>query len=364
MSGTATVTTHAPAATGAARLASTRPGFAPERLAALVRDAVAESSLDLTGRTVVTEAATGAYVVTPVIAALAGADRVIAVTRPTRHGSVADVRAATDELAGLLGVSGVVEVVDALTAEHLGAADVVTNSGHVRPIDAHMAAQLRTSAVVPLMYESWELAARAADVDIVALAGRGIAFAGTNERHPHVDVFSYLGMMATFQLAEAGVAVYRSRIGLVCDNEFAPYIVRGLAGAGADVVVAATLQELPATDRFDAVVVSRTPQDTDVLDATDAREVARRWPGAPVLQYWGDIDRAALADAGVGVWPTQAPPRGHMGVLPSAIGPEAIVRLQCGGLKVAQVLLTDPADRTPDDLAHVDPHPAWTVLDD
>lgn len=343
--------------------APVRPGFAPTRLAALVRDAVTESRLDLRGRTVVTEAATGAYVVTPVIAALAGAARVVALTRSTRHGTVAEVRRATEQLARLVGVAGVIEVVDELTEGHLRAADVVTNSGHVRPIDARMAALLRPGAVVPLMYESWELAARAGDVDVVALAGRGVAFAGTDERHPHVDVFSYLGMMATFQLAEAGVAVYRSRIGLVCDNDFAPYIVRGLEGAGADVVLRAEVLELPEAVRLDAIVVARTPQDAVVLDAVAAREVARCWPGTPVLQYWGDLDRAALAEAGVGVWPPQPPPRGHMGVLPSAVGPEAIVRLQCGGLKVAEVLLKPPAERTADDLAHVDPHPAWAVLD-
>jgi hypothetical protein len=33
-----------------------------------------------------------------------------------------------------------------------------------------------------------------------------------------------------------------------------------------------------------------------------------------------------------------------MGVLPSAVGPDPIVRLQTGGLKVAEVLLR-PADR-------------------
>jgi hypothetical protein len=42
-----------------------------------------------------------------------------------------------------------------------------------------------------------------------------------------------------------------------------------------------------------------------------------------------------------------------MGILPSAIGPEPIVRLQTGGLKVAQVLLTPEHRRTPDDLAFV-----------
>ena len=83
-----------------------RPGFAPQRLARLVRDAVAECHLDLSGRCVVTEAATGAYVVTPVIAALAGARRVIAITRPTRYGTRSEVREATLELAARLGVDG------------------------------------------------------------------------------------------------------------------------------------------------------------------------------------------------------------------------------------------------------------------
>jgi hypothetical protein len=98
-----------------------------------------------------------------------------------------------------------------------------------------------------------------------------------------------------------------------------------------------------------------------VLDAHDAARIARTWPGTPVVQYWGDVDRAALAAAGVGTWPPQEPGRGHMGVLPSDIGPDAIVRLQCGGLKVAEVLLRAPEDRSAADRAYLDPHPAGEV---
>ncbi|PUA82356.1 hypothetical protein [Nocardioides currus] len=340
-----------------------RPGFAPQRLERLVRDAATASHLDLTGRCVVTEAATGAYVVTPVLAALAGARRVVAITRPTRYGTTSEVRDATLQLAERLGVAGVIEVVEELTPEHLADADVVTNSGHVRPIDERMAAQLRPGAVVPLMYESWELEARAGDVDIAALAARGVVFAGTNERHPHVDVFSYLGMMAVWQLAQAGVAVYRSRIALVCDNEFAPYVGLGLTRAGAHVVLRSHALDLPDTEDFDAIVIAQTPTEGDVLDAAIAHRIAGAWPGTPVMQFWGDLDRDALAAAGVGVWPPQAPPRGHMGVLPSDIGPEAIVRLQCGGLKVAEVLLKPGSERTLDDLEHIDPHPDCEVRD-
>jgi hypothetical protein len=43
-----------------------------------------------------------------------------------------------------------------------------------------------------------------------------------------------------------------------------------------------------------------------------------------------------------------------MGVLPSRVGPEAIVRLQAGGLKVAQVLLQPASARSVQDLEYVD----------
>ena len=46
--------------------------------------------LNLKGKTVLTEAATGAYIVTPLIAALAGA-RVFAFSKTTRYGTVEDV---------------------------------------------------------------------------------------------------------------------------------------------------------------------------------------------------------------------------------------------------------------------------------
>jgi hypothetical protein len=59
-----------------------------------MRAAIDRLALDLEGRTVPTEAATGAYAVTPVLAALAGA-HVLALGNATRHASAADIRSAT-----------------------------------------------------------------------------------------------------------------------------------------------------------------------------------------------------------------------------------------------------------------------------
>ena len=134
---------------------------------------------------------------------------------------------------------------------------MVTNSGHVRPLDRQMVGWMNPGAVVPLMYERWEL--RPGEVDLVACRERGVRVAGTNERHPNVDVFAYLGVQAVKLLVDAGVAVHRSRILLVCDNPFASFISRGLNSLGAAVEVTEALALEMQLGGFDAVVVAIKP---------------------------------------------------------------------------------------------------------
>ena len=94
----------APAAAGGV------PGMEATRLVRLARSSVLDMRIDLRGAVVLTEAATGAYAVTPVIAALAGAEHVYAFTRPTRYGSVEEVARQTRELAAAAGVLGRIEL--------------------------------------------------------------------------------------------------------------------------------------------------------------------------------------------------------------------------------------------------------------
>ena len=329
-----------------------RPGLDPRRLRRLMSRAVHELELDLTGRLVVTEAATGAYGVTPVIAALAGACQTFAVARDSRHGSAAQACAYTQDLAVAAGVRDRIELLTSIDDVPLEAADIVTNSGHLRPLDGPTVRAMKPGAAIPLMYEAWEL--RADDVDLDACRLGGIRVAGTNERHPAVDVFSYLGAMAVRLLTDAGVAVYSSRLLLLCDNPFRESIEGGLAVAGADVVTRARLRDGPTDGDWDAVIVALRPRAHPVLGASDAHRLAERAPGAPVAQYWGDIDRDGLLEAGVPVWPAAPPARGHMGILPSALGPEPIVRLQAAGLKVGEVLCRAEHLR-PGDVDYLDP---------
>jgi hypothetical protein len=331
-----------------------RPGFSATRLLRLMEEAVADCRLDLSGVEVLTEAASGAYAVTAVLAALAGARHVTAFVRDSRHCTAREAADATLTLAAAAGVRERIRVSAQRSAQHVAAADIVTNSGHVRPIDAEMVGWMKPTAVVALMFEAWELQAGRIDVDLDALRRRGLAFAGTNERHPAVGVFGYLGAMAARLLLDAGLPVHRSRIALLCDNPFRDYLVGGLEGAGAEVRSAAQVADLDAGWRPDVVLAALRPRDGDTIGAADAGVIARRWPGVLVAQFWGDLDRAALERVGLPCWPAQGPPRGHMGVLPSDVGPDPVVRLQAGGLKVGAVLLTPPALRSDFDRGFLD----------
>jgi hypothetical protein len=331
-----------------------RPGFAEGRLVRLMTGAIRACRLDLSGIVVLTEAATGAYVVTPVLAAMAGASQVVALTRTTHYGTVDQVTARTMSLARRAGVESRITVTSRRCREDVEKADLITNSGHVRPIDADVVGCMRPSAVVPLMFEAWEVQADRLDVDLDAMRRRGIAFAGTNERHHAVAAFDYLGLMAVRLLLDAGLPAQGSRITVLCDCAFGPYLVRDLERAGAVVSPASAVAELDWRRSPDAILVAMRPRRPFVVDEAAIDMIARRWPGVPFVQFWGDLDRAALDGAGLPCWPPTAPPPGHMGVLPSDIGPDPVVRLQAGGLKVGSVLLTPPERRSPFDVGFLD----------
>jgi hypothetical protein len=299
-------------------------------------DAIKRCELQLHGTTVLTEAATGAYVVTPILAAMAGAEKVYAIAKDSRYGTIEQVIAQTKQIAELAGVSHAIELITEKSKQIIAEADIITNSGHVRPLNAEMISWMKPTAVIPLMYEAWEF--RPEDLDLVACRQHGIKIAGTNERHPAVDVFSFLGIMAIKLLLDAGISVYTNNILLLCDNPFKSYIERSLISAGATVDTVANISTAPQDKNYDAILVALQPRQEPVLSTTDAEMITATWPGAIIAQYWGDIERSAFVAHNIHIWPEQEPKPGHMAILPAEIGPESTIRLQIGGLKVGEVL--------------------------
>jgi len=311
---------------------SAAPGFSPERICALIRKSIDRTGLDLSGMTILTEAATGVYGVTAAIAALAGAQRVVAVGRSSPYGTAEQAAQWTLKLARLCGAVERVSVLNAIP-DNLDDVDIVTNSGHLRPLDADVVSKLPARCVIGLMFEAWEF--RESDIDARACKARRIPIVGVNERHSSVDVFSYLGPLCVRLLHGAGLSVYGNRIALLCDNAFSYYIVRSLQGLGALVSAFEGYGAIPP-DAWDSVLVALSPASKPRIGRGEAKRIAQVAPGAVLAQLWGDLDRNALEAERVPVWPARSPKPGHMAMLLSEIGPEPIIRLQAGGLRAAE----------------------------
>jgi hypothetical protein len=312
----------------------------PARIVALIRETIDFLALDLSGLTVLTEAASGPYVVTPIIAALAGAARVIALTRDSRYATAAQVSTQTRSLERLCGlpVDGI-EIHTERTPALFAAADIVTNLGFVRPIDAATVAGLKPTAVVPLMCEAWEF--RPGDVDAAACRARGIPVIGTNESYPGLDVFAYCGWLALKMLFDAQIEVHKSRLLVVSSDQFGPVIAERLAQAGAAVRLLVSLADIGATAlAADALIVADYARQDMIIgpggDVT-AAGLAAACPGATVIQFVGRVDPTSLTAAGIHLYPGgELGPR-RMALTLAGLGPRPVIELHAAGLKVGEI---------------------------
>jgi hypothetical protein len=315
-------------------------------------------SLNLKDKIILTEAATGAYIVTPLIAAMAGA-KVYAYAKDSKYGSASEI---IDMYRTLLKKSKMdldISCIDELSAGVISECDVITNSGHLRPLDSSVLQFAGENCVIPLMYETWEL--RESDIDLNFCRERRIRVGGTNERHPDIDVFSYLGDMAVKLILDSGVCLHENYFVLICNNEFGPYIAKVVSrlckGLGvSDIAERKTLYstdidwlgdfpDFKASENYkkaEAIIFTAYPFHKvwigDKQSELPAEKLLNEFENPFILRYAGDIDVRILDILEIPYYPQEVAP-GHMGILPSHIGFDPVIRLQSGGLKAGELML-------------------------
>jgi hypothetical protein len=332
----------------------------PARRIRLVKEHIKQLNLDLSGLIVLTEAASGSYVFTPLIAALARAAGVIAVTRDSSYGDAKDVMENTYLLAKYFGIQKKrIQIVESLSPQITGKADIVTNLGFLRPINKEFISNLKPTAVISLMYETWEF--REEDLDLQECWKKGVPVLGTNEQNEVLRIFDYIGHLCLKILLEAEIEVFRSKIILVGDNDFGRNIVGTLSAAGAEVLwvtntpgdevkklggtkIGCSLKELSVQNSVrdcDAIIVNAYPDRNVVIGECgdiSARRLKELAPGTTIIQLNGLIERESLNMLGIACLPAKEPRIGHMGWTLAYLGPKPVVALNSGGLKVGELL--------------------------
>ena len=312
----------------------------PTRLVRLIQDSIAFLQLDLSGLTVLTEAASGPYVVTPVIAALSGAKRVLALTSDSRYASSEVVTKQTRALEALCGLEGAVEIHTQRSLTLFSEADIVTNLGFVRPIDAQVVEAMKPTAVIPLMCEAWEF--REGDVDLGRCRKKGILVMGTNEDYPGLDVFDYSGWLCMKMLFEAQIEIHKSQILLVSADKFGTVLEKRLTQAGAAVSLIPNLRGVSVQEmaEVDVMVVCDYGRRDQIIGPTgdiDAVELARLARSLTIIQFAGQIDLDGLLEAGLFVYPAHRLGPQRMALTLAELGSRPVIELHAAGLKVGEV---------------------------
>lgn len=312
----------------------------PKRLIKLIKETISKHQLDLTGLTVLTEAASGPYMVTPVIAALAGAKRVIALTRDSQYGSFELVTQQTRALEELCGLTKKIDIYTQRKQEAFAEADIITNLGFVRPIDKNVIDVMQSTAVIPLMCEAWEF--RPGDLDLEACSAKGVLVLATDEDASEVDVFSYSGWLCQKMIFDAQIEVYKSKYLVVGTDKFSKVIHHHLRKLDLCVTKVEYLNEITPRQLQDIdvlIVADYTREDVIIGCGGDisCEEIAANAPELTIINFAGKCDVDELTRLGLYIYPERNITAHQMGITLAGIGPRPVVELHTAGLKIGQV---------------------------
>lgn len=311
----------------------------PLRLKRVIRTTIESLKLNLSGLSLLTEAASGPFVVTSVMAKLAGAKRVMAVTRDSEYARTDEVIEQTLALGALCDLENGVEIYQGRSLGLFSDADIVTNLGFVRPIDGEAVGAMKPTAVVSLMCETWEV--RHQDIDLEACRRKGIALLGTNEDYPPLEVFNYSAWLCLKMLLAAQIELFRTKVLIVGDDKFASVLTRKLENCGIWARVAPHLRDPVDLRDIDAMVIADYSRKEMIIgphgDLT-ASELVNKAPGLTIVQFAGQIDLQSLEEMGVHVFPNIALGPSRMAKTLAELGPKPVIELHGLGLKVGEAL--------------------------
>ena len=157
-----------------------------------IESAIRDLKLDLSELTILTEAATGLFALSPIIAQMAGAKKIYALSQDTKYGSIAEVCEQIDAIINYFNLDvNAIQIINKTKFSLYDEIDIVTNLGNVRPINEAILSQLKPGAIISYMCEAWEI--RNDDIDLDYCKKHNISVFATNEDHPLVNCFRETG---------------------------------------------------------------------------------------------------------------------------------------------------------------------------
>lgn len=315
----------------------------PTRAKKYAQQLVQKYGIDCHDLTILTEAASGSYMFNPMMALLGGAKRVITFCRDSPYASKQEVEATMRAFYTAGGLEERWEFRTSLSDHDIAAADIVTNSGHLRPFDGAFLNKMKHTAVLPLMWEPWEL--RPGEIDLDVAQQRSILIMGTNEHELPCDMRPYSFLTAMHLAISHKASVVDDRILVIGDQyTLAQPIEDGFKRLGIAcrrIVPTCSPAEAEGAAQWATYIIVAEHADHRLLlgpsGLIDTQQlVAANITGVGVVS--GRVDRDHLEANGISVYPERLAPAGFMSYMPSELGPYPVMDLFAAGVKVGQVM--------------------------
>jgi len=300
-----------------------------------VYSSIEKFDLDLKGLNVLTEAATGNYSVTSIIAAIAGAN-VFAYSEESRYGTFEEVKKQTYFLAERCNVQERVEVLDSLEKVDLSSVNILTNTGFLRPVTAALISQLSSGCVIPYMFEPWEF--RKDDIDLESCRKKGIKVYGTNEDDERLKTFQYIGYTVLYFLLKKKLTPFSAKILVIGNDKFIKPIVEVLSNNQYSFDIVKEYSKKTETGKYNAIIIAERQRENCIIGPgedcfIDSKQISEE---IFVFHVTGRVDFTGLKADCIPKYPV---PFGYMSFNTDFIDSRAVIDLNTAGLKVGEGML-------------------------
>lgn len=306
-----------------------------------IKKSIKTTKLDLTGYTILTEVGSGLYTFTPIIALLAKAEKVYAWTNDSAYGKAEENIKTCISIIERSNIDKKIEFnIGDKNIKHLQEADIITNSGFLRPLSEEKLKYVNENAVLPLMYEKWEL--RDSDVDVEYCQKKNIPVAGTWENHPTIKVFDHVGPLAIKMAFEAGYEVFNNNILVWSDDNFGEVITDSFKDIGANKVIMTTDQNTLYDEAKSLDFIFITDYDEDREFGKDGffdfEKLSQLNNTLGIVHLYGKIDAKKASRYLSVVYPNVNGRSNTMSFTLAHVGLNPFIDLQVAGFKVGELL--------------------------
>jgi len=273
---------------------------------------------------------------------LAGAKKVYALSKTTKYGTIEEINNNVKEYSKNFNIDfSKIEITTKENFNKYNEIDIITNLGHVRPIDELFLSKLNKNAVISYMCETWEH--RKDDLDLELCKKYNIKVAGTNEEHELVNCFRETGLIALNMIFDAKISIFDAKILIISRDKFGIEIKKVLSNYSLNISLYNDFEKdiYHYIDNLDLIIVADYLYLDEIIGNNGLikpKKLTEKSPYVKIIQYSGKNNLQEIKEQKISIFPEIKLQPIRMAKTLADISYKSVIRLHTAGLKVGESL--------------------------